>query len=110
MIVAAHAFDLMTLLDAPGVGPSRVRRLIKRWRQTPELPVTDRSVMNGVLTPAQIAALPQSRDRVKRHWDDLVNRKISAVSLIDPAYPATLRNLLGDTAPVLLACLGNLEF
>ena len=34
--MAAHslAFDLMALLDAPGVGPSRVRKLLKRCEPT----------------------------------------------------------------------------
>ena len=48
--MAAHAFDLMMLLDAPGVGPSRVRKLLKRWRETPELPVTEGRIMDGVKT------------------------------------------------------------
>lgn len=109
MIMAAHAFDLMMLLDAPGVGPSRVRKLLKRWRETPELPVTEGCIMDGVLTPAQIAALPECRDRVKRHWDDLQKHNVRAISIIDAQYPAGLRAALGETAPVLLLCLGNLE-
>src|SRR5271165_2389006 len=109
MIVAPHAFDLMTLLDAPGVGPSRVRKLLKRWREMPELPVTEGRLMDGVLTPAQIAALPECRDRVKRHWDDLLKHNVRAISIIDAQYPTGLRNALGESTPVLLLCLGNLE-
>jgi len=107
--MAAHAFDLMTLLDAPGVGPSRVRKLLKRWRESPELPVTEGRLMDGVLTPTQIAALPECRDRVKRHWDDLLQHNVRAISLIDAQYPESLRNALGESAPVLLLCLGSLE-
>jgi hypothetical protein len=59
--MAVHAFDLMTLLDAPGVGPSRVRKLLQRWRNTPEVPVMQDRLIESVLTPAQIAALPNAR-------------------------------------------------
>jgi DNA processing protein len=107
--MAAHAFDLMTLLDAPGVGPRRVRKLLKRWRNTPEVPVMENRLIESVLTPAQIAALPECRDRVKRHWDELLRHDVRVLSIIDSDYPEGLRNALGESAPVLLLCLGNLE-
>ena len=108
-MMAVHAFDLMTLLDAPGVGPGRVRKLLKRWRETPDFPVTEGRLMDGVLTPAQIAALPECRDRVQRHWDDLLKQNVRVISIIDAQYPVGLRNALGESAPVLLLCLGNIE-
>jgi DNA processing protein len=107
--MAAHAFDLMTLLDAPGVGPGRVRKLLRRWSSTPDDPVMADRLMEGVLTPAQIATLPESRERVQRHWDDLQKHNVSVLSIFDPVYPECLRNALGDSAPVLLLCMGNLE-
>lgn len=67
------------------------------------------SLIEGVLTPDQIASLPDSRERVKRHWDDLLKHNVHALSIIDPGYPECLRNALGESAPVLLLCLGNLE-
>jgi hypothetical protein len=79
--MAAHAFDLMTLLDAPGVGPGRVRKLLKHWRNTPEVPVIEDRLIKGVLTPAQIAALPECRDRFKRHWDELLKQNVSMLSI-----------------------------
>jgi DNA processing protein len=107
--MAAHAFDLMTLLDAPGVGPGRVRKLLKRWRNTPEVPVMEDRLIESVLTPAQIAALPECRDRVRRHWDELLKHNVRVLSIIDSDYPEGLRNALGESAPVLLLCLGNAE-
>lgn len=107
--MATHAFDLMTLLDAPGVGPSRVRKLLKRWRNTPEIPVMENRLIESVLTPAQIAALPECRDRVKHHWDELVRHDVQVLSIIDSDYPEALRLTLGDAAPVLLLCRGNIE-
>jgi DNA processing protein len=107
--MAAHAFDLMTLLDAPGVGPGRVRKLLKRWRNTPEVPVMANRLIASVLTPAQIAALPECRDRVTRYWDELLKRDVRVLSIIDPDYPEVLRNALGESAPLLLLCMGNLE-
>jgi DNA processing protein len=107
--MAAHAFDLMTLLYATGVGPGRVRKLLKHWRTTPEIPVLEDHLIESVLTPTQIAALPECRDRVKHHWDELLKQNIRAISIIDPDYPDSLRNTLGESSPVLLLCLGNLE-
>lgn len=107
--MAAHAFDLMTLLDAPGVGPGRVRKLLKHWRDTPEVPVMEDRLIKSVLTPAQIAALPECRDRVKRHWDELLKHNVRMLPIIDSDYPEGLRNSLGESAPVLLLCLGNIE-
>ena len=105
----AHAFDLMTLLDAPGVGPGRVRKLLRRYRNTPEVPVVESRLLESVLTPAQIAALPECRERVRLHWDELVKQNVRALSIIDADYPEGLRTALGESAPVLLLCLGNLE-
>lgn len=107
--MAAHAFDLMTLLDAPGVGPGRVRKLLQRWRNTPEIPVMQDRLLESVLTPAQIAALPECKERVKRHWDELLKHNVRVLSIIDPEYPESLRKTLGESAPVLLLCLGDLE-
>lgn len=107
--MAAHAFDLMTLLDAPGVGPGRVRKLLQRWRNTPEVPVMQDRLIASVLTPAQIAALPECKERVQRHWDALLKNNVRVLSIIDPDYPEDLRNALGESAPVLLLCLGNLR-
>jgi DNA protecting protein DprA len=110
--MAAHAvaFDLMTLLDAPGVGPSRVRKLLKRWQLVRENgSLLDDSLLRETLTASQVAALPTSRERVKRHWDELAKKNVQAVSILDPAYPDALKQILGENAPVLLLCIGNLE-
>jgi hypothetical protein len=75
--MAAHAvaLDLMTLLDAPGVGPSRVRKLLKRWLLVRENgSLLDDSLLREALTASQVAALPASRERVKRHWDELAKK------------------------------------
>ena len=107
--MAAHAFDLMTLLDAPGVGPGRVRKLLKRWSGAAADPLMDDRLLSETLTPAQVASLPESRERVKRHWDELERNKVVTLSIVDPAYPDVLRRTLGDSAPVLLLCVGNLD-
>jgi DNA processing protein len=107
--VAAHAFDLMTLLDAPGVGAGRVRKLLKRWSGASVGPLMDHHLLSETLTPVQVAALPESRERAKRLWDELERNNVTALSIVDPAYPQILRQTLGDNAPVLLLCTGNPE-
>lgn len=110
--MAAHAvaLDLMTLLDAPGVGPSRVRKLLKRWQLVRENgSLLDDGLLRETLTATQVAALPTSRERVKRHWEELAKKNVQAVSVLDPAYPDALKQILGEDAPVLLLCIGNLE-
>lgn len=106
----ALTFDLMTLLDAPGVGPSRVRKVLKRWLLVRENgSLLDASLLSETLTPSQVAALPTSRERVMRHWDDLTKKNVHALSIVDPSYPDALKRTLGEDAPVLLLCIGNLE-
>jgi DNA processing protein len=107
--MAANAFDLMTLLDAPGVGPGRVRKILRRWMAKPGSALMDDHLLSAALTPVQMAALPESRERVKRHWDELENKGVHVLSIVDPEYPESLRRALGENAPVLLLCIGNLE-
>ncbi len=107
--MAAHAFDLMTLLDAPGVGPARVRKLLKRWASAPDSPLLESHVLREALTASQVATLPASRERVKRHWEELEKQNVQVLAVGDPRYPDTLRQALGDNSPVLLLCKGNLE-
>jgi DNA processing protein len=110
--MAAHAvaLDLMTLLDAPGVGPSRIRKVLKRWQLVREnSSLLDASLLRETLTASQVAALPASRERVRRHWDELAKKNVQAVSILDSAYPDALKRTLGEQAPLLLLCIGNLE-
>ncbi len=110
MAAQAVALDLMTLLDAPGVGPSRVRKVLKRWQFVRENgSLLDDGLLRETLTATQVAALPTSRERVRRHWDELAKKNVQAVSILDPAYPDALKRTLGEEAPVLLLCIGNLE-
>jgi DNA protecting protein DprA len=110
MVPETVALDLMTLLDAPGVGPSRVRKVLKRWQLLRNGgSLLDAGLLQETLTASQVAALPKSRERVKRHWDELSKRNVRALSILDPAYPEGLKQTLGDEAPVLLLCVGNLE-
>ncbi len=106
----ALALDLMTLLDAPGIGPSRVRKVLKRWQLIQENgSLLDDHLVRETLTASQVAALPTSRERVQHHWDELLKKNVHALSIVDPAYPAALKQTLGEDAPVLLLCIGNLE-
>lgn len=106
----ALALDLMTLLDAPGVGPSRVRKVLKRWQLVQRhASLLDDRLTREALTASQVAALPTSRERVKHHWDELLKKEVRVLSIVDSAYPVALKQALGEDAPVLLLCIGNLE-
>jgi DNA processing protein len=110
MAAQAVALNLMTLLDAPGVGPSRVRKILRRWQLVRgNGSLLDDSLLRESLTASQLAALPASRERVRRHWDELAMKNVQAVSILDPAYPDALKRTLGEEAPFLLLCIGNLE-
>ncbi len=110
MAAGAMALDLMTLLDAPGVGPSRVRKVLRKWeRSDAASPILDGRTLRETLTESQVGALPMCRARVERQADDLRKKNIHAISIVDAEYPAALRGLLGDDAPLVLLCMGNLE-
>lgn len=104
----AVALDLMTLLGAPGVGPSRARKILELWQLAGRArPLLDESLTREALTGPQAAALPQSRERAQRSWDELSAKSVHALSIIDPAYPADLKTSLGERAPLLILCIGN---
>jgi DNA processing protein len=110
MATQAVALDLMTLLDAPGIGPSRVRKLLKRWQFVRDNgSLLDDGLLRDTLSASQVAALTISRERVRRQWDELSRRNVHAVSIVDPAYPEALKQTLGEDSPVLLLCVGNLQ-
>jgi DNA processing protein len=110
MAAQSIALDLMTLLDAPGVGPSRVKRVLKRWRSLPgNGSLLDDPALGEGLTEAQVAALPLSKERVARHWEELSKKRVRTLSIFDADYPESLGRVLGDEAPLLLLCAGNLE-
>ena len=102
------ALELMALLDAPGVGPSRVRRLLRKRETSGQWNLTDRAFLLESLTESQVDAIPRSRERAERQWTELHEQGIEVVSLVDPRYPSTLHQLLGDASPVILLCRGNL--
>ena len=110
MATHAVALDLMTLLDVPGVGPSRARKLLRGWQfvRDSESPL-ESSCLRNTLSPAQIAALPVSTERAMRQWDELSRRNVHILPVIDPIYPETLKRTLADDSPLLLLCLGNLD-
>jgi DNA processing protein len=98
----------MTLLDAPGVGQRRVRKILEMWRSTRNASLSDADLLRGTLTASQVASLPESRERVTRHWEELEKHGIQTLSVVDSGYPDTLKRALGEDAPVLLVCRGNL--
>ena len=106
--MATSAFDLMTLLDAPGVGPSRVRSLLRKWRSQTDIPLMDKGLLAGTLTTDQMEALPKCRERTRQHLEKLQKKNVQVLSILDDNYPKDLRNVLGDESPVLLLCTGNL--
>src|ERR1700674_3684418 len=107
--MATSAFDLMTLLDAPGVGPSRVRSLLRKWRSQTDIPLMDKGLLAGTLTTDQMEALPKCRERTRQHLEKLQKKNVQVLSILDDNYPKDLRNVLGDESPVLLLCTGNLD-
>jgi DNA processing protein len=110
MATQSIALDLMTLLDAPGVGPSRVRKVLKRCQPfSGSESLLDYAALRETLTEAQLAALPASRERVARHWEELSKKGVRIISFFDPEYPESLRHLLGEDAPLVLLCSGSVE-
>jgi len=99
------ARDLATLLELPGVGPSRARKLLPGrdggdWLESESL--------HSALKPNQRDELPRARARVDAAWLQMEAAGVRAISICDPEYPAPMRDLLGTAAPVVLYCLGAL--
>jgi len=77
---------------------------------------------DGELTEEELARLGMAReeaglilrrlsreDLLERYLDTLARLGITAVTRISPEYPARLRETLGDGAPMLLCCTGDLS-
>jgi DNA processing protein len=86
-----------------------VRKLLKNLELHPDSSLMDKDLLSDALTPSQMEHLPESRERVKRHWDDLHRKEVQILSIVDRNYPMALKKTLGEQSPVLLLCVGNLE-
>lgn len=76
----------------------------------PEEDVTAEELIRLGQTPAEAAAIVEKlrqEDRLDRHLDTLSRLGISVATRISPEYPARLREVLGDRAPMLLYWAGN---
>ena len=103
----------MSLLDVPGVGASRVRKIIEVFCRTLGLNDALDGNLEGatasVLSPEQLAKLPECRKRAENEYEDLRRSGTHVLAIGDFRYPISLMRKLGNSAPLLLLCRGNLD-
>lgn len=63
----------------------------------------------GVQEARAILARLKKRDVLMRYLRNLDNKGITVITRISPEYPHRLRRVLGDRAPLVLWCAGNLH-
>jgi DNA protecting protein DprA len=110
LVTNISTLDLMTLLGVPGVGPARVRKIIDSFRT--ELAVDKGNFQEFAcrfLNNEQVSALPSTKARIDDHWNRLRRDGIHIIGITDDQYPKTLIERLGDTAPLVLICRGNID-
>jgi DNA processing protein len=103
------AFQILSLLETPGIGTARVNRLLELWRQKDLSPqqLTHQAFLESCLTPGLATAVRDKADTVRRTWDGLREKDVRSIPVFDPLYPASVRTLLGPQAPPLLFATGN---
>lgn len=109
MTADSLALQVLRLLDTPGMGVTRVNRLLQLWRQKDLSPdqLTDPAFLESCLTPTLAKAVADRTNAVRRTWDRLREKHVRWIHLLHPLYPASLRALLGTQAPPLLFVVGN---
>lgn len=110
MIAYDISFDILRLLETPGVGISRVWAVLdyanSRNIKIEEV-LREEKALQEVLTKAQVDYFSSNLNAVKDIWNQLHDRNISLLAVTDKEYPHRLRIHLGKKAPPLLAVLGN---
>lgn len=103
------AVDVMSLLAVPGVGNSKVRKIISMLESPLGLEIkTLEQAIVAVLTEDQLRRLPECRERAETELEALRIAGTHVLVIGDPHYPISLSQKLGDEAPLLLLCKGNL--
>jgi DNA processing protein len=103
------SFQILRLLESPGIGTARVHTLLDLAKQR-------NMAVHEMLADA--AALRESTGKgltralctasaAHEVWKELERRGISLLAVTDEEYPERLRRLLGRKAPPLLTVLGN---
>jgi DNA processing protein len=108
MAADSVAFDVFTLLTAPGVGPSRMRKLLRRWLDLGNSELLDIAALREAVT-SEMATVPVDREGAARRWAELAEQDVRVVSVFDPTYPAAVQQILGADSPMLLFCRGEMR-
>ena len=112
MVNPEASLPFLRLLNVPGVGWGRVRRLLE-WSDQHNMRidevVEDIAALRQTLTEPQVEAVRGSTQAAQRVLDGLVERDVSLIAVTDERYPERINTLLGVKAPPLLAVLGNQE-
>lgn len=102
---------VMRLMYTPGVGPVRVANAL-RWLNQKNATATDAlrdpSNLRGALTDEQLSRFVASAEMVDDIAQKLRSSGIACLVIGSDGYPRRLTKALGDKAPPLLTCLGNL--
>jgi DNA processing protein len=100
------AVQILRLLDTPGIGAVKTRRILSRAAAASGSSLDDR-LLRPFLTDAQSAAFEQNEDRISRLVESLEAKRVSLIPISDSSYPAALRARLQEKAPPILFVIGN---
>lgn len=104
------AFQLLRLLEIPGVGPVRVNRMVEHAKQE-GMPfahlLSDTRTLAAFLTETQVDSFVSSEGKHCEAWNQARQSKSHIITVLDGVYPARLRSVLGDRTPPVLMVRGN---
>jgi DNA processing protein len=112
MTATANTLAILRLLAVRGVGAARARKVIERARHA-SISLADLmdspAALAPLLSPAQIAALSDTREAIARMVAELYPVGAEIVGICDEDYPEKLRQQLGEAAPLFLIYRGKRE-
>jgi DNA processing protein len=99
--------EWLRLTLTPGVGPLTARQLLSAFGLPAQIFSASQTALRSIVSPAIAAALhvPVAPDKIQRALDWQSQAGNTILSLIDPAYPASLLNITDP--PVLLYVRGD---
>ncbi len=106
------AVQILRLLETPGVGPSKTRKILKLARRKnlgADALLEDAGLLHDLLTDSQIKDLEQNETKTQETVERLEERQVHLLPISSSSYPVQLKTRLGEKAPPLLFVSGNLS-
>jgi len=106
------AYYLLRLLEIPGLGAVKTNSIVDLSGADPQGLLDffkDEARLRTVLTEKQLEAFIANEDKARHTWNQLAEKEVKILTVLDESYPKLLRDRLREKTPPLLMVLGNYQ-